>query len=61
MNLRGKPVETDHNLDADENLLKHMPPPMGGKIWIPWLVGQRMVGRPDPGAHCTLSKGCYIW
>ena len=45
-----------------------MPPPMGGKMWIPWLVCQCMVGRPDPGfvgqvelwiVNFEISKKCF--
>ena len=33
---------------VQNSLLEDVPPPMRGKMWIPRMVGQRMVGRPDP-------------
>ena len=33
---------------VQNSLLEDVPPPMRGKMWIPRMVGQCMVGRPDP-------------
>ena len=39
---------------VQNSLLEDVPPPMRGKMWIPRMVGQRMVGRPDP--RITIRK-----
>ena len=49
--LLSTPDQIKHNPIPSkyENLPKDVPPPMVGKMWILWVVCQRMVARPDPG------------
>ena len=59
-----KQVQTGHNCSPSlyENPPKDVPPPMGGEVWIRWVVRQRMIGRPDPDfGTCWIVDSSLFW